>query len=159
MPDKKQKPAAKAGAKRSAARRPPTASPKPAVKAKAKPKVKRPLTAADILSESDAVAKKLRKPKKVTAKTLGVYDSDRDILDQYLQEVSKTPLLTQPQEIAIAKLVRAGDEEAMKELVTRNLRFVISYVKKYQGHGACVNYRETFGGQFQHPCENGCVGR
>ena len=135
MPVKKQKPAAKAGAKRSPAKRPAVASPKPVVKAKAKPKARGPLTAADIVSESDTVAKKARKPKKVTAKTLGVNDSDRDILDQYLQEVSRTPLLTQPQEIAIAKLVRAGDHEAMQELVKRNLRFVISVAKKYQNRG------------------------
>ena len=70
-----------------------------------------------------------------TSKTLGVYDADRDILDQYLYEVSKTPLLTPQQEIAIAKLVRAGDPEAMQELVKRNLRFVISVAKKYQNRG------------------------
>jgi hypothetical protein len=28
------------------------------------------------------------------ARNLGVYDADRDILDQYLFEVSKTPLLS-----------------------------------------------------------------
>ena len=128
MPDKKKKPAPKAGPKKPLK--------KPA--AAAKPKGKKSLTAADILSASDAVAKAARKPKKVTAKTLGVYDADRDILDQYLHEVSKTPLLTPPQEIAIAKLVRAGDEEAMQELVKRNLRFVISVAKKYQNRGLAL---------------------
>ena len=119
MPQKKKKPAPTPKAK------------KPARKAAAKA----PLTAADILAASDAAARKPKKPKRVTAKTLGVYDADRDILDQYLHEVSKTPLLTQPQEIAIARLVRAGDEEAMQELVKRNLRFVISVAKKYQNRG------------------------
>jgi len=70
-----------------------------------------------------------------TARNIGVYDSDRDILDQYLFEVSKTPLLTPPQEMAVARLVRAGDPEAMQELVKRNLRFVISVAKKYQNRG------------------------
>ena len=110
----------------------------PRTKAKAparKPRAKAPLTAADILGATDAAARKARKPKRVTAKTLGVYDADRDILDQYLHEVSKTPLLTRPQEIAIARLVRAGDEDAMQELVKRNLRFVISVAKKYQNRG------------------------
>jgi RNA polymerase primary sigma factor len=79
--------------------------------------------------------KKGRSRKRETAKTLGVYDADRDILDQYLHEVSLTPLLTTPQEIAIAKLVRAGNQEAMQELVKRNLRFVISVAKKYQNRG------------------------
>ncbi len=79
--------------------------------------------------------KKGRKGRRETSKSLGVYDSDRDILDQYLYEVSQTPLLTTPQEIAIAKLVRQGDPEAMHELVKRNLRFVISVAKKYQNRG------------------------
>src|SRR5947209_17085604 len=57
---------------------------------------------------------------------LGSHEHERDILDQYLHEVSKTPLLTQKEEIALARKVRAGDQEAMQELVKRNLRFVIS---------------------------------
>ena len=79
--------------------------------------------------------KKPRKGRRETSRSLGVYDSDRDILDQYLHEVSQTPLLTTPQEIAIARLVRLGDAEAMHELVKRNLRFVISVAKKYQNRG------------------------
>ena len=92
------------------------------------------LTAAEILASSPP-AKPRRARKRETAKTLGVYDADRDILDQYLYEVSRTPLLTPQQEIAIAKLVRAGDQDAMQELVKRNLRFVISVAKKYQNRG------------------------
>ena len=92
------------------------------------------LTTAEILAAT-APAKPRRGRKRETAKSLGVYDADRDILDQYLYEVSQTPLLTQPQEIAIARKVRTGDEEAMQELVKRNLRFVISVAKKYQNRG------------------------
>ena len=69
------------------------------------------------------------------ARNLGVYDSDRDILDQYLFEVSQTPLLSAQQEMAIARLVQAGDADAMQELIKRNLRFVISVAKKYQNRG------------------------
>jgi RNA polymerase primary sigma factor len=35
----------------------------------------------------------------------------------------------------LARRAVAGDETAAERLVTANLRFVISYVKKYQGHG------------------------
>jgi RNA polymerase primary sigma factor len=91
------------------------------------------LTTAEILAATPAKPRRGRK--RETAKSLGVYDADRDILDQYLYEVSQTPLLTQPQEIAIARKVRTGDEEAMQELVKRNLRFVISVAKKYQNRG------------------------
>ncbi|MFI5234710.1 MAG: RNA polymerase sigma factor RpoD/SigA [Gemmatimonadales bacterium] len=106
-----------------------TPAPKPAPRTTARP----PLDTTAILA--DTPPKKRRAAKQVTAKAFGVYDAERDILDQYLHEVSRTPLLTAPQELAIAKLVRAGDEEAMQELVKRNLRFVISVAKKYQNRG------------------------
>jgi RNA polymerase primary sigma factor len=92
------------------------------------------LTIADILAQSEP-AKPRRPRRRETAKNLGAYDADRDILDQYLFEVSQTPLLTPQQEMAIARLVRAGDPEAMQELIKRNLRFVISVAKKYQNRG------------------------
>ena len=95
------------------------------------------LTTAEILAHSSPLSpRRIRKPQ--TAKSLGVYDADKDILDQYLHEVSRTPLLTGQQEVAIAKRVRAGDEEAMQELVKRNLRFVISVAKKYQNRGMAL---------------------
>ena len=95
------------------------------------------LTIDEILRDT-ANVKKPRARKRETAKSLGVYEADKDILDQYLYEVSQTPLLTQPQEIAIARKVRAGDELAMQELVKRNLRFVISVAKKYQNRGLAL---------------------
>jgi RNA polymerase primary sigma factor len=91
------------------------------------------LSTAEILAASPPPKRRARK--RETARSLGAYDADRDILDQYLHEVSQTPLLTPPQEVAIARKVRAGDQEAMQELVKRNLRFVISVAKKYQNRG------------------------
>ncbi len=79
-----------------------------------------------------------RTRKRESTRALGDSGAERDILDLYLHEVSRTPLLTQPQEIAIAHLVRAGDELAMQELVQRNLRFVISVAKKYQNRGMAL---------------------
>src|SRR5512137_756389 len=62
-------------------------------------------------------------------------EPERDILDQYLYEVSTYPLLKPHEEIALAKKVRAGDHDALQKLVKRNLRFVISVAKKYQNRG------------------------
>ena len=57
-------------------------------------------------------------------------------VDQYLQDIQKLPLITDPaEERRLARLAQKGDEAAAERLVTANLRFVISYVKKYQGHG------------------------
>jgi RNA polymerase primary sigma factor len=75
---------------------------------------------------------------KPRSRNLGGYDAERDILDQYLFEVSKTPLLTSQQEIEVARRVVAGDADAMHELIKRNLRFVISVAKKYQNRGMAL---------------------
>ena len=59
-----------------------------------------------------------------------------DTFDQYLQDVKRYPLISDPEEERdLARRARAGDKEAAERLVTANLRFVISYVKKYQGRG------------------------
>jgi RNA polymerase primary sigma factor len=59
-----------------------------------------------------------------------------DSFDQYLFDVEKYPLIEDPlEERALARRARVGDKEAAERLVTANLRFVISYVKKYQGRG------------------------
>src|ERR671924_558333 len=56
--------------------------------------------------------------------------------DQYLQDIQKLPLIEDPEEERrLARRAQKGDEKAAERLVTANLRFVISYVKKYQGHG------------------------
>src|SRR3989449_11512067 len=87
----------------------------PAPKAKAK--------AAPVATTERPVAKRRGRGRRRGLLTgLGHHEHERDILDQYLHEVSKTPLLTQKEEIALARKVRAGDQEAMQELVKRNLR-------------------------------------
>lgn len=59
-----------------------------------------------------------------------------DSFDQYLFDVEKYPLIEDPkEERELARRARVGDKEAAERLVTANLRFVISYVKKYQGRG------------------------
>jgi RNA polymerase primary sigma factor len=84
--------------------------------------------------EKPATVRKRRRPTKPLL-PLAPGEADRDILDQYLYEVSVTPLLKPHEEIELAKKVRAGDHDAMQELVRRNLRFVISVAKKYQNRG------------------------
>ncbi len=81
---------------------------------------------------------KPRSRKGDTTASIGGYDAERDILELYLREVARSPLLTPAQEIVVARRVRAGDEEAMHELVTKNLRFVISVAKKYQNRGIAL---------------------
>lgn len=56
--------------------------------------------------------------------------------DQYLGDVRKLPMIPSvEEERRLAERARRGDQEAAERLVTGNLRFVISYVKRFQGHG------------------------
>ncbi len=72
-----------------------------------------------------------------TRSTKGYFrSSPSSAFDQYLQDIQKLPLIDDPQEERrLARRAQKGDEKAAERLVTANLRFVISYVKKYQGHG------------------------
>jgi len=63
-------------------------------------------------------------------------NSPSTAFDQYLQDIQKLPLIKDvEEERRLARRAQNGDEQAAERLVTANLRFVISYVKKYQGHG------------------------
>ena len=79
----------------------------------------------------------IKKPRRRRAAPAGIApnEPERDILDQYLYEVSTYPLLKGTEEIDVARKIRAGDQDALQELVKRNLRFVISVAKKYQNRG------------------------
>jgi RNA polymerase primary sigma factor len=63
---------------------------------------------------------------------------EQSALDQYLRDVSRHRLLTAEQEIELGRRARAGDEDAVSELVRSNLRFVISVAKKYQNRGVSL---------------------
>jgi len=56
-------------------------------------------------------------------------------LDQYLQEIGEVHLLSQEEEIELAKRIRLGDEAALEKLTKANLRFVVSVAKQYQSQG------------------------
>jgi RNA polymerase primary sigma factor len=64
----------------------------------------------------------------------------RDFLDarnlkHYLEDIGKFPALTEAEEKALGERIRQGDPAALQDLVKSNLRFVVSYVKKYRGMG------------------------
>jgi RNA polymerase primary sigma factor len=62
--------------------------------------------------------------------------SPSSAFDQYLHDIQRLPLISDAaEERRLARRAQQGDEAAAERLVTANLRFVISYVKKYQGHG------------------------
>ncbi len=56
-------------------------------------------------------------------------------LKHYLEEIARFPQLTEKEEKALAVAIRGGDKEAVKRLVEANLKFVVSYAKRYSGMG------------------------
>ena len=56
-------------------------------------------------------------------------------LANYLQDIQKTPLITQEKEIKLAEEISEGSEQALNQLVEANLRFVVSVSKEYQNRG------------------------
>ncbi len=58
-----------------------------------------------------------------------------DPVKMYLKDIGKVPLLSQEQEIELAKRMSEGDEDAKRQLSESNLRLVVSIAKKYVGRG------------------------
>jgi RNA polymerase primary sigma factor len=55
-----------------------------------------------------------------------------DALQLFLNEVGRHRLLTAEEEVALAKRIEGGDQEAKERMVNSNLRLVVSLAKKYQ---------------------------
>jgi RNA polymerase primary sigma factor len=62
-------------------------------------------------------------------------DTEDRSLNLYLKEISTVDLLTQEQEVLLARRIREGDEQALHELTRANLRFVVSVAKQYKNQG------------------------
>ncbi|HYI09406.1 MAG TPA: sigma-70 family RNA polymerase sigma factor [Thermoanaerobaculia bacterium] len=59
-------------------------------------------------------------------------DESHDLLNHYLQEIARVPRLTPEREKELGRRVQENDKAALEELVKANLRFVVSYAKKYR---------------------------
>lgn len=61
-----------------------------------------------------------------------------DSMKLYLHEIGSIPLLTAEQEVEIAKRIESGDVQARDQLISANLRLVVSIAKRYLGRGLSV---------------------
>ena len=53
----------------------------------------------------------------------------------YLSQIGRFPVYSEDEEKELGRQAQQGDGEALRKLVEANLRFVVSYVKKYRGMG------------------------
>lgn len=60
------------------------------------------------------------------------------ILNAYMQDISRYPLLSLNQEVELTYRARRGDEQAKQQLINCNLRFVISIAKQYVHNGIAL---------------------
>ena len=62
-------------------------------------------------------------------------EATTDSLQLFINSAMKYPLLTGPEEIELAKRIEKGDLAAKEKLINSNLRLVIKFARRYQGHG------------------------
>ena len=59
----------------------------------------------------------------------------RDLLDVYLAEIGRFPLLPHPEVLRLTTLSRQGDEDALRRLIVANLRLVVHIARDYRNRG------------------------
>ena len=65
----------------------------------------------------------------------GIPRSGDDDMRQFLQDIREYPRLTPEEERELAKKCAQGDEDAIRRMVSCNLRLVVSVAKEYAGRG------------------------
>jgi RNA polymerase primary sigma factor len=63
------------------------------------------------------------------------FTQDEDGLGAYLREIGKNRVLSHAEERELLARMRKGDKRAFKDLITANLRFVVSVCRKYRHQG------------------------
>jgi RNA polymerase primary sigma factor len=58
-----------------------------------------------------------------------------DSFQLFLNQASRYPLLTREEEVELAQRIERGDLAAKERLINSNLRLVIKFARRYQGHG------------------------
>jgi RNA polymerase primary sigma factor len=61
--------------------------------------------------------------------------NDRNVMRIYMQEISKTALLTREEEIVLANRIKAGDKSARDHMISANLRLVVKIAYDYNNFG------------------------
>lgn len=123
----------------------PRITPKPALRSSRKSVDSAPLTtrlaptapkcaAPSVRSEPSVIAPEPAAPAAPTESVLERLD-ERSMLQQYINEVRRTPLLTIDEEIALAGRIRRGDRAARDHMIKANLLLVVKIAHDYREMG------------------------
>lgn len=83
-----------------------------------------------LLPTDEKKEKKSAKEKKIGIDLSEIFT---DSIQVYLREIGKVPLLTNEEEVALAKRKEKNDREAFEKLIEANLRLVVSIAKRFVG--------------------------
>ncbi len=96
----------------------------------AKDKAKGPKKKAEIQRKKDVL---------LVEKAADAEGNAGDLVQMYLKEIGRTPLLKGPEEVELAKAIEKGDKAAKQKLTEANLRLVVSIAKKYVGRSTTLS--------------------
>ena len=82
-----------------------------------------------VLEEEEEEGERLERAEKMEIPT------SESLVEIYLRDASKVPLLTPEEEVELAKRVKQGDEKAREKMALANLKLVVSIAKRYTGYG------------------------
>lgn len=71
----------------------------------------------------------------IESSSKGGRERSSETLKQYLHEISQLERITADEEKVLGKKIARGDRKALRQLVEANLRFVVSFAKRYRGCG------------------------
>lgn len=67
-----------------------------------------------------------------------VAETTTDSFQLFVNQAMKYPLLTAAEEVDLAQRIERGDLAAKERLINSNLRLVIKFARRYQGHGLAL---------------------
>jgi RNA polymerase primary sigma factor len=85
--------------------------------------------------EHDNKTKTAAAKAKSRARDHATAEATTDSLQLFINSAMKYPLLTAAEEVDLAQRIEKGDLAAKERLINSNLRLVIKFARRYQGHG------------------------
>ncbi len=87
-------------------------------------------------NDEEAKKKELELAQKLSGSLAGDVGGEElkdDVVQNYIRDVSRYPVLTKDKEIELSKRIEQGDQSAKRELTYANLKLVVHNAKKYMG--------------------------